>query len=75
VWLDGGMHYAVGNVFGEHLDGFELGKLRQSFGLGLRSSGNPDHALEVLLAFGTDTFDRGAEVEAFRFVLGATSGF
>lgn len=75
VWLDGGMHYAVGNVFGEHLDGFEPGKLRQSFGLGLRSSGNPDHAFEILLAFGTDTFDRGAEVDSVRFVLGATSGF
>jgi hypothetical protein len=75
VWLDGAMHYAVGNVFGEHLDGFEAGLLRQSFGMGFRSTGNPDHALEVLLAFGTDTFDGGAEVDSVRFVLGATSGF
>jgi len=75
VWLDGALHYAVGDVFGEHLSGFEAGLLRQSFGMGLRSTGQRDHAFEMLLAFGTDTFDGGAEIESVRFVLGATSGF
>lgn len=75
VWLDGAMHYAVGNVFGEHLEGFELELLRQSFGMGFRSTGNRDHAFELLVAFGTDTFRGGAEIENVRLVLGATSGF
>jgi hypothetical protein len=75
VWLDGTLHYAVGDVFGAHLDGFEAKLLRQSFGLGLRSNSSRDHAFEALLAFGTRTFDDGAGIENVRFVLGATSGF
>lgn len=75
VWLDGAMHYAVGNVFGERLDGFDLALARQSFGLGLRSIGNRDHSFELLVAFGTDTFRGGAEIEDVRFTVGATSGF
>jgi hypothetical protein len=75
VWLDGALHYSVGNVFGEHLTGFEAKLLRQSFGMGFRSIGNRDHALEMLVAFGTETFASGAEIENVRFVLGATSGF
>lgn len=75
VWLDGTLHYAVGNVFGEHLDGFDLGLLRQSADLGLRTTGQRDHSFEILFGIGTETFDDGAEVESFRFVVGATSGF
>lgn len=75
VWMDGAMHYAVGNVFGEHLSNLEAGLLRQSFGLGLRSTGSRDHVFEVLLAFGSETFDDGAGIENVRFVFGATSGF
>ena len=75
VWLDGAMHYPVRNVFGEHLESFETKLLRQSFGLGLRSNGSRDHVFEILLAFGTKTFDEGGGIENVRFVLGATSGF
>jgi hypothetical protein len=75
VWMDGALTYSVGNVFGEHLDDFELALLRQSYGLGLRTTGSRDHVLEFLLAFGTETFDDGASIESVRIVLGATSGF
>ncbi|MCA9627810.1 MAG: BamA/TamA family outer membrane protein [Myxococcales bacterium] len=75
VWLDGAVHYAVGNVFGEHLEGFEAGALRQSAGMGIRAVGSRDHVFEMLLAFGTEPFDEGAEPESLRFVFGATSGF
>jgi hypothetical protein len=75
VWLDGTIHYGVGNVFGEHLDGFELGLLRQSFGIGMRGVGSPDHVFELLVAAGTETFDEGAGLDTVRLVLGATSGF
>jgi Omp85 superfamily domain len=75
VWLDGTLHYAVGDVFGPQFEGFRAELLRQSFGLGLRSNSSRDHAFEALLAFGTHTFKDGAEIENIRFVLGATSGF
>ncbi|MBW2522569.1 MAG: hypothetical protein JRI23_00270 [Deltaproteobacteria bacterium] len=75
VWLDGAAHYTVGNVFGKHLEGFEAGLLRQSFGLGIRSIAARDHAFEVLLAFGTKPFDEGGTVDNVRFVLGTTGGF
>lgn len=75
VWLDGALHYAVGNVFGEHLSGLEPGLLRQSAGIGIRAVGSRDHMLELLVAFGSKPFDAGGEPESLRFVLGATSGF
>jgi hypothetical protein len=75
VWLDGTVHYAVGNVFDEHLAGFELGLMRQSFGIGLTSTGSRDHAFQALLAFGTNTFDDGSDLEHVRVMLGTTSGF
>jgi len=75
VWLDGSLDYSVGNVFGEHLDGFEWDLLRSSFGLGLQATSSRDHVFEVLIAVGTDTFRDGSDLESFRFVFGATSGF
>jgi hypothetical protein len=75
VWLDGTIHYGVGNVFGEHLDGLALELMRQSFGIGMRAIGSHDHVFELLFAAGTKTFDEGAGVDNLRVVLGATSGF
>lgn len=75
MYIDGAFHYAVGNVFSERLEGFEAKLLRQSFGLALRSTASRDHVLEILLAFGTRTFDDGGGVEHVRFAVGATSGF
>ncbi len=75
VWLDGVLHYSVGNVFGEHLSGFEPALLRSSFGLGLRATTARDHAFGALIAAGTDTFRGGSEIERLRFVVGTTSGF
>ena len=75
VWLDGALHYSVGNVFGKHLDGFEAGLLRQSFGLGFRTTNSRDNTFEVLTAFGTETFDDGGGIDNFRLVIGTASGF
>jgi hypothetical protein len=75
VWLDGTIHYAVGDVFGPHLAGFEWALLRQSFGLGVRSNRAHDHVFEVLVAVGSSTFETGGDLESFRFVFGGTSGF
>ncbi len=75
VWLDGHIHYAVGNVFGPRLEGFEPELLRSSFGMGFRSAGSRDHVFEVLAAFGTAAFDDGSEIESFRLLVGTISGF
>jgi hypothetical protein len=75
VWLDGAAHYAVGNVFGAELEGFDPALLRSSFGVGLRSSASRDHVFELLVALGTETFTDGGEIESFRLVVGASSGF
>ncbi|MET0414177.1 MAG: hypothetical protein ABW217_22900, partial [Polyangiaceae bacterium] len=75
VYLDGAVHYAVGNVFGPHLDGFRPGLLRSSFGIGIDSAGSSDQPFEVLLAFGTAPFEEGARVESLRFVFGTRSDF
>lgn len=75
VWLDGSLHYAVGNTFGPQLEGFEFEKLRNSFGLGIQGTGSRDHVFQILLAFGTRPFEDGAGVESIRLALGATSGF
>lgn len=75
VWLDGALHYAVGNAFGPWLEAFEPERLRSSFGMGFRSAGSRDHVFEVLVAFGTERFESGSEIESFRFVVGATSAF
>jgi hypothetical protein len=37
-WIDGTLQAVVGNVFDEHLDGFDLGKLRFSGSLGIATS-------------------------------------
>lgn len=77
VWafLDGYVWYAVGNSFGEHLEGFELGALTSSFGIGLRSNGDRDGGFTMALGFGTRRFDERYQVDTLRFVLGFQQGF
>jgi len=75
VSFDGALHYAVGNVFGEHLEGFAARLLRSSFGLGVDSAGSPDNPLEILLAFGTKPFEAGGGIESVRLVFGTRAGF
>lgn len=77
IWvsLDGELVYNIGNVFGEHLDGFDVEKLRQSFGFGFSAAGSRDHTFELLLALGTETFEQGSSIDTFRFVFGSSAGF
>jgi hypothetical protein len=77
VWtfLDGTINAEAGNVFGEHLKGFEPGLIRLSFGLGLRTSGRRDHPFEFLIGTATRPIDEGAGLDSFRLVFGATNGF
>ena len=75
AWLDGSLHYALGNTFDEHLGDFHPALLRQSFGGGFSTIGSRDHPFELLVALGTRTFDQGSGVDSVRFVLGSSTGF
>jgi hypothetical protein len=75
VWLEGRMGASVGNVFDVGLRDFRPGLLRASAGIGIQSTGSPDHRLELLVGFGTQTFDQGGRVDSFRLVIGGTHGF
>jgi len=75
VYLDGVIQTEVGNVFGAHLDGFDVDLLRMSSGIGVRSNGDPNSGLEVMVAAGTDPFADGFHVSSFRLVFGSHHGF
>jgi len=75
VYLDGVMHAAVGNVWGEHFSGFDLKTNRLSSGIGIRSNGDRASGFEALFAVGTDPFDEGFNVSSFRVLVGSHHGF
>jgi Omp85 superfamily domain len=77
IWsfLDGAAHVAVGNVFGPQLQDFKPALLRLSSGIGIETTGAPDHTFEILAGFGTETFADNAKVDSFRLVFGANKGF
>ncbi len=73
-WVDGSLQAAVGNVFGEHLEGFDTRLLRVSAAIGLESDSSPDSAFHFLIGFGTETFEQGGKVDSFRLALGTDTG-
>jgi hypothetical protein len=75
IWLDGSLQAAVGNVFGEHLQGISWGQSRFSGAIGMESRGSRDSVFQLLMGFGTETFNSGADVNSIRVVVGARSGF
>lgn len=75
IWLDGALRAELGNVFGEHLTGFALSRLRWSGSLGVESNGSPDTAFQIALGVASETFESGAKVDSFRLAAGATHGF
>jgi hypothetical protein len=75
VWLDGSLQAAVGNVFDEHLEGFEAKRFRFSGALGIESVGSRDSSVELLVGMGTETFDHGAQVDSVRVLIGSNRGF
>ena len=77
VWVQlGGMiQLSVGNVFGEHLDGFDPELLRFSGSIGIESLGARDSAIQLMLGLGSETFAQGGEITSFRFIFGTHYGF
>lgn len=75
VYLDGVIHAAVGNVWGEQFKGFDLKANRLSSGLGVRSNGDRSSGFEFLFAVGSDPFDEGFALSSFRLLIGSHHGF
>lgn len=77
IWaaLDGFVSVATGNAFGPELRDFDFEDLRMSFMLGLRTIGDPDHAITLQIGFGTRTFAQGLDPESLRFTIGTQEGF
>ena len=77
IWtfLDGSIQVAAGNVFGEHLAGFDPDLLRVSFAAGIRTIEERDYSFDMLVGSGTETFKQGAAIHDVRFVMGASRGF
>jgi hypothetical protein len=71
-FIAGSLQGAVGNVFGEHLEGFETRLLRFSGAFGIESDSSPDSSFEFVVGFGTETFDRGGQIDSLRLALGIT---
>jgi hypothetical protein len=71
-WIAGSLQGAVGNVFGEHLQGFETKLLRFSGAFGIETDSSPDSSFELILGFGTETFEHGAQIDSLRLAIGIT---
>ncbi len=82
-WVDGDLQLAVGNVFGEHLSGFDPGLLRFSgtFGLSIGGRqktaimGSQDAPLQIIIGIGSETFDHGGQIDSLRLTAGVPLSF
>jgi hypothetical protein len=75
IWLDGSIQFAMGNVFDKHLEGFAPGLFRLSGSIGIESVGSSDSSLELLVGFGTETFEHGTQITSARVYLATNHGF
>lgn len=77
IWLSlsGSLQAGLGNVFGEHFDGFRLGRARISTALGLETSRNRDSVFQALVGFGTETIESGAALDSIRFLIGVRNQY
>jgi hypothetical protein len=76
IWLalKGSLQAGVGNVLGEHLAGFRLGRARLSTAFGLETQGSRDSVFHALVGFGSETFENGANLDSIRFLVGVRNG-
>lgn len=77
IWsfLDATVQAQVGNVFGREFQDFEFERLRFAFVGGIRAPQDRDHAMNLLLGFGTRPFVEGGAPDGIRFLIGGTTGF
>jgi hypothetical protein len=75
IWLNGSLQGAVGNVFGEHLEGFRVERNRFSAALGIEGNASRDSVFQALFGFGSETFESGGKIDSLRIAVGARRGF
>jgi hypothetical protein len=73
-FVDGSLQAAVGNVFGAHLEGFDTRLLRFSGAIGIEADSSPDSNFQLLVGFGTETFEHGGQVDSARLLVGVSRG-
>jgi hypothetical protein len=71
-WISGSLQGSVGNVFGEHLEGFDTRLLRFSSAVGIESDSAVDSSFELLFGIGSETFEHGTQIDSFRLAVGIT---
>ncbi len=74
-WVGGNLEAAVGNVFGEHLQGFQPDLLRLSADAGLTTVGLTEYPLELIVGVGSETFAQGGRLDSLRVALSVNHGF
>ena len=74
-WLGGSLEAGVGNVWGEHLQGFRPAQQRFSGALGISSLTPSDYPIELIFGIGSEPFDRGGSIDFFRVALSVNHGF
>jgi hypothetical protein len=74
-FLGGNIEAAVGNVFGEHLEGFRPGLLRFSGDIGFTTLQMSDYPIEAIIGMGSETFDHGGQIDSFRAMVSVNHGF
>lgn len=78
VLLDANIFVSMGNVFPGRFGDFNVKRMVLSYGFGLRTNTSRDLSFDLLLAFGTNRFERWDEhlsVDNVRFVFGVNQGF
>ena len=75
IFLNGAMHFEVGNVFDGHLEGFAPELLRFSGSIGVESRGTTDNPVQIMFGVGSETFGSGGKIDSIRFLVGTTHGF
>ena len=66
---------AVGNAWGEHLEGWSLARSRLSGAIGIRNDDDGNQRFELLAGVGTEPFDRGASLGNARVLVALTPRF
>jgi hypothetical protein len=69
-WIDADLTFAVGNVFGAQLNGFQAGLLRLSGTVGFALTGISGLPVEFLIGTGTETFEDGTHLNTVHALVG-----
>jgi len=72
-WIDATLQAAFGNAFDQHLAGFDVGLLRFSGSFGISTATSPP--VQLLLGFGTETFESGGKVTSAHLAFGFPHSF